>query len=166
MATLFDNLHALAYRPYVATDHHDSAALANLEKVAGYPIPQAYMDFLREFPDTGMFDADSGVVVEGKERLSGNHNGWYSIAMLYAACSDKRYDLIEIAGRPVYDGDTPRYVLLIGDDLFGNTFCLDLRPQTFGRVHFWDHEHSADETGLHLVADDFVSFVNGLKIDS
>jgi hypothetical protein len=42
---------------------------------------------------------------------------------------------------------------------------LDLRPETFGRVYFWDHEHNADETGLYLVADDFVSFVDQLKVD-
>lgn len=166
MTTLFSKLHDLAYLPYVATDSHNPAALANLSTVAGYPIPQAYMDFLREFPDTGMFDAEGGVIVEGKERLSGNHNGWHSIAMLYAACSDKRYDLIEIASRPAYDGDAPRYVLLIGDDVFGNAFCLDLRPDTFGKVYFWDHDNSNNEKqGLYLVADDFVSFVNGLQID-
>lgn len=160
MARRFENLHVVAYRPYVATDHHDPAVFVSLATVNGYPLPQEYMDFLSEFPDTGMFDAEGGVVVEGKERLSGNHNGWYSIAMLYAACSDKRYDLGAIASRPVYDGDVPRYVLLVGDDVLGNMFCLDLRPETFGRVYFWDHAHSADETGLHLVADDFVSFVD------
>lgn len=166
MTTISQKLAALMYQPYIATDRHASAVFASLSQVAGYPIPQQYMDFLHEFPNTGMFDAEGGVVVEGKERLSGKHDGWYSIAMLYAGCTDKRYDLIKFAGRPVYDGDTPRYVLLIGGDLFGNTFCLDLRPESFGKVYFWDHEHNADETGLHLVADDFESFVNGLQIDA
>lgn len=64
--------------------------------MAGHPIPREYMDFLREFPNTGMFD----VLVEGSEKLSGNHEGWYAISMLFAACTDKRYDLVEITGRP------------------------------------------------------------------
>jgi hypothetical protein len=165
MTTLSQKLATLLYQPYIATDRHDPAVFANLSKVAGYPIPQEYMDFLREFPNTGMFEVEGNVVVKGVERLSGNHDGWYAISMLFAGCTDKRYDLIEIAGRPAYDGDTPRHVLLIGDNEFGNTFCLDLRPESFGKVYYWDHEHGADETGLHLVAEDFVSFVNGLQVD-
>jgi hypothetical protein len=52
------------------------------------------------------------------------------------------------------------------DDVLGNGYGLDLRPAAFGKVYFWDHEHDADETGLHLAADDFVSFVEALRIDS
>jgi SMI1-KNR4 cell-wall len=158
----FKKLHDLTYQPYIASDSHDTAVFASLSKVAGYPIPKLYVDFLSEFPNTGVFEVEGGVVIKGIEKLSGNHDGWHSITMLYAACSDKQYD----TGRPLYDGDTPRYALLIGEDVFGNAFCLDLRPDTFGKVYFWDHEHSADETGLYLVAHDFVSFVNGLEIDA
>ena len=166
MASLLEKLHDLTYRPYVATDSHDPAVFANLSTVAGYPIPQEYMDFLREFPNTGVFAVEGDVFIQGKEKLSGRHNGCYAIDMLFAACTDKQYDLIEITGRPDYDGDTPRYALQIGQDLGGNAFCLDLRPDSFGKVYFWDHERSADETGLYLVAHDFVSFVNGLQIDA
>jgi SMI1 / KNR4 family (SUKH-1) len=166
MNSPFKKLHDLAYHSYVDTDNYDPVVFASLSKLAGCPIPQEYMDFLCEFPDTGVFDVEGGVVIKGIEKLSGNHDGWHSIAMLYAGCSDKQYDLMEITGRPLYDGDTPRYALLIGDDVFGNAFCLDLHPDTFGKVYFWDHEHSADEAGLYLVAHDFVSFVNGLQIDA
>lgn len=166
MPISFENLHSLAYRPYMDTDSHDPVVFAALPKVAGYPIPQDYLAFLHEFPNTGIFAAEGNVSVVGKEKLSGRHDGSYSIDMLYAACTDKRYDLIEITSRPVYDGDTPRYVLQIGDNVGGNVFCLDLRPESFGKVYFWDHEHSEGETGLHLVADDFTSFVNGLRVDS
>jgi hypothetical protein len=166
MASKFENLRTLQYQPFVKTDNFDATAFTELVQVVGYPIPEHYFDFLKEFPSTGVFEVDGGVVIKGIELLSGNHDGWYSISMLYAKCSDEYYDLVNIARRPDYDGDTARYALRIGEDLLGNGYCLDLRPDTFGKVYFWDHEHSADETGLHLVAHDFVSFVNGLKMDS
>ncbi|WP_420998319.1 SMI1/KNR4 family protein [Cupriavidus sp. 30B13] len=165
MAVPFEKLRDLAYRPYASADQHDPAVFAGLSAVVGYPVPQEYMDFLREFPDTGVFAVEGDVIIHSKEKLSGKHDGIYAIDMLFAASMDKRYDLMEIASRPVYDGDTPRYVLQIGQDLGGNAFCLDLRPETFGKVYFWDHEHSARETGLHLVADDFFSFLNGLQVE-
>lgn len=165
MPSPFEKLRELGYQPFVSDDKYDSRALLNLSTVVGYSIPNIYLDFLDEFPNTGVFDAEGGVIVEGIERLSGNHDGWYSIAMLFAGCTDKRYDLIEIASRPVYDGDAPRCLLLIGDDLFGNAYCLDLRPESFGKVYFWDHEHVREETGLYLVAHDFESFVKQLQVD-
>jgi hypothetical protein len=165
MSTRFEKLRTLEYNRFVPADNHDARAFANLAEAVGHPIPSDYLDFLAEFPDTGVFDAEGGVVVEGIERLSGNHDGWHSIHMLYAGCSDEYYDLLAIAKRPQYDGDTPRYLLRIGENSFGNGYCLDLRPETLGKVFFWDHEHSADESGLYLVAHDFMSFVNGLEID-
>ena len=101
MASPFERLHALAYRPYVATDRHDPAVFSNLAKVTGYPIPQEYLAFLREFPSTGMFGAEGNVSIVGKEKLSGRHDGVYSIDMLLAGCTDSRYDLIELANLPV-----------------------------------------------------------------
>lgn len=167
MTTLFSKLHELAYRPYIATDSHKPAAFADLSAVAGYTIPQVYMDFLREFPNTGVFAVEGDVFIQGKEKLSGRHNGCYAIDMLYAACSDKQYDLVTITGRPVYDGDTPKYAMLIGQDLGGNAFCLDLRPDTFGKVYFWDHDSSnSEKQGLYLLADDFASFVSCLQVDA
>ncbi|MFC0677968.1 SMI1/KNR4 family protein [Lysobacter korlensis] len=162
MMTLSQKLAALMYRPYIDTDRHDPAVFANLPQIVGYPIPEEYMDFLRDFPSTGMFDVEGDVIVKGVEQLPGNHDGRYAVSMLFAACSDERYDLMEIARRPLYGGDTPRYVLQIGDNEFGNAFCLDLRRESFGKVYYWDHESGADETGLYLVADDFTSFVRGL----
>jgi hypothetical protein len=167
MASKFENLRALQYQPFVKTDNFDATAFIELTQIVGYPIPEDYLCFLREFPNSGMFMIEDGdAVIYGIEKLSGNHNGGYAVGMLYARCSNESYDLLAYARRPEYDGDVPRYALLIGDDAFGNAFCLDLRPDTFGKVYFWDHEHSADETGLHLVAHDFVSFVNGLRVDS
>lgn len=166
MASSFKHLQSLMYRPYVVSDNHDPVILVDLSTVVGYPVPEEYVEFLREFPNTGVFAVEGDVFIQGKEKLSGRHNGCYAIDMLYGACSDKQYDLIEIASRPDYDGDTPRYVLQIGQDLGGNAFCLDLRPDAFGRVYFWDHEHNADETGLYLVANDFVSFLSGLQISA
>jgi hypothetical protein len=167
MASQFENLRTLEYRPFVETDNFDASSFAELAGVVGYPIPEDYLSFLREFPRSGMFMIEGGdAVIHGIEKLPGSHDGFYAVGMLYARCSNENYDLLAVARRPIYDGDVPRYTLLIGDDPFGNAFCLDLRPESFGKVYFWDHEHGSDVSGLYLLAHDFVSFVNGLQVNA
>jgi hypothetical protein len=166
MASQFENLRTLQYHPFVETDSFDASAFAELAQVAGYPIPEDYLSFLKEFPNTGMFNIEGTVGIYGLEKLPGNHDGGYALDMLYAGCSDKRYDLIEVAKNANHEEGTPSHDLPVGDNSFGNVFCLDLRPETFGKVYFWDHEHGPDVSGLYLVAHDFVSFVNGLQADA
>lgn len=76
---------------------------------------------------------------------------------------DRRYDLVDIAQRPECEGDAPRYLLLIGDNVGGNAFGLDLREATRGQIYYWEQGHSLPEDGLRLVAKCFASFVEGLQ---
>jgi len=161
---LFENLDKLVYRPLVETDRHEPATLAGLSQVAGYRIPAEFVEFLSRYPDTGIFEVEGVVFIASSDRLSGNHDGRYAVETLYAACSDKRYDLLSIRQEGAGLDLIPNYCLRVGEDSFGNAFCLDLREESFGKVYFWDHEHAPDESGLHLVAPSFASFVDRLEV--
>lgn len=165
MATPFENLRALNYYSYISTDNHDPSIFASLPGIVGHALPSSYLKFLTEFPNTGMFELDNGAYVKGIEKLSGNHDSLYGLGMLFAGCSDKRYDLLQRAAkRPYYEGAFPGYMLEIGDNSGGDAFCLDLRPEKLGTVYYWDHENSSNEKkGLYLITHDFESFVNGLR---
>ncbi|WP_457325296.1 SMI1/KNR4 family protein [Roseateles sp. P5_E11] len=161
---MFENLDKLIYRPLVETDRHEFAALAGLSQVVGYPVPGEFVEFLKRYPDTGIFEVDGVVYIASPDRLSGHHDGRYAVDTLYAACSDKRYDLLSIRQEGAGFDLIPNYCLRIGEDSFGNAFCIDLREEPFGKVYFWDHEHAAGESGLHLVASSFASFVEHLEV--
>lgn len=165
MSNFSDSLQRLRYCPYIRSDN-PSNYFDNLDAALNSRVPQDYLDFLREFPWTGVFEIDGNVFVASDDKLSGRHDGHYSIDMLFAACSDKRYDLVEIAKRPVYDGDVPPYILLIGENVGGNAFGLDLRAEGFGQIYYWDHAHETDDDGLHLVAKDFSSFISSLRVET
>lgn len=161
---LFEKLDKLIYRPLVETDHHEQTALAKVEQVLGYRVPVEFAEFLKRYPDTGIFEVEGVVFIASSDRLSGHHDGRYAVEMLYAACSDSRYDLLSIRQSGLGFDLIPACYLRIGEDSFGNAFCLDLREESFGKVYFWDHEHAADKSGLHLVAADFASFVDRLEV--
>jgi len=163
MRAPFENLEKLEYSPFIPEDEQDSRLRQELPALVGHQIPPGFLDFIRMFPNTGMFDAGT-VVVEGIERFTGNDDGTYLVNMLFASCADERYDLLEIARRPPYECSPPRYLLQIGDDGGGNSFCLDLRPETFGRVLYWDQEVCSEKSGMHLVSRDFASFVEALRL--
>lgn len=149
MRRAIENLKALQYHPYQSIEGHLADPSAQLGATMARAVPGDYLSFLREFPSTGMFDIDGTVGI-----------GAFALDMLFASCTDKRYDLVEIASRPLYDGDMPRDFLLIGDNNFGNAFGLDLRAGTLGQVFYWDH----DDGALHLVAPNFSEFLANLRI--
>jgi hypothetical protein len=162
----FEKLDELIYRPLAETDHHGPAALAGLKQVTRHRIPNEYAEFLTRYPDTGIFEAEGVVFIASDDRLSGRHDGRYAVETLYAACSDKRYDLLAIRQESLGFDSIPDDCLRIGGDSFGNAFCLDLREEAFGKVFFWDHEHASTESGLHIVAPDFAWFVNRLELSA
>jgi hypothetical protein len=160
----FDNLETLAYRSLIVSDRHEPISLRELERAIGYSMPSDFVEFLNKYPNTGIFEAEGVVFIASDDRLSGNHDGRYAIDMLYAACSKKSCDLLALRQKNAGYDPIPADYLRIGEDSFGNVFCLSLLEATFGKVYFWDHEHPGDETGFHFVAPDFATFVDSLEI--
>lgn len=157
MSVISTKLKEVGYKPFVAADNFAPDTLAKLPDIIGYPVPDDYLQFLIEFPNTGIFDAD--IFCSGIESAPCAPDSLYPIALLYASCSDKRYGLLEFRKDP---WELPFHFLVIGDDIGGNYFCLDLRAESLGKVYFLFHEEEI-ETGMYLLADDFTSFIGGLR---
>jgi hypothetical protein len=157
MSVIREKLNEVAYRRFLRTDDFDSKALANLPAQIGYPLPDDYLQFLIAFPNTGIFDAD--IVCTGIEFAPCASDGIYPITLLYASCSKSSNDLLAFRKN---QWELPSHFLVIGDDIGGNYFCLDLRPESLGKVYFLFHEEKI-ETGLYLLANDFTSFISSLR---
>jgi SMI1/KNR4 family protein SUKH-1 len=153
-----DKLQELKYVQFVETDRYDSKQSANFADDLGHPVPDDYLEFLTSYPGTGCFDVS--VVGYGLEHAPCASEGWYPLTLFYAACSDKRYDLLNF--RQNHLDDFPPHLLVIGDDVGGNFFCLDLRKETLGRVYFRFHDEEI-ENGLYLLADSFTAFILSLR---
>lgn len=161
MKTISEKLKEIGYKSFIAADHYPSETLKNLSELIGRRVPDDYLRFLVEFPNTGTIGDE--IVCEGITASPWAPNGFYSIALLYASCSNSLYDLVINHRNPADAWDFGGNFLVIGDDVGGNLFCLDLKEESFGKIYFWDHEHLAAESGLYLVANDFTSFVNGFR---
>jgi len=94
MSLISDKLNDIGYRPLVGTDQQDSSVLENLPETICYPLPDDYLQFLSEFPITGIFDAD--IVCLGAESAPCAPDNIYPITLLYASCSNSRNDLLKL----------------------------------------------------------------------
>ena len=59
-----------------------------------------------------------------------------------------------------YGARVPDAVIPIGDNEFGNLFCLGIKGDDYDQVFFWDHEY---EEKVTLVARSFADFLGRLK---
>ncbi len=147
----YEKLEEFMYQPLVEGDHHDPVPLSHLHAAIGCRVPPDFAEFLERYPDTGNFEVEGVVFVASDDKLSGRHDGRFAVETLFAACTDQRYDLLNLWRQDKADGFAPIGCMRIGDDSFGKAFFLDLRDKSFGKIYFWDHEHAKDESGLHLV---------------
>jgi len=159
MPALADKLKGLGYEAFLGGGNYDANTLNRLPELIGSPLPEDYLQFLAQFPNTGIFEAN--IVCAGVECAPCAADGLYPITHLYASSTRPSSDLLGL--RKMQEEGT-RYLLFIGVDVFGNYFCLDLRRESFGKIYFWFHEERLDK-GLYLLADDFTSFINSLRAD-
>ena len=156
MVSSYSKLKSLKYRPF-----SNMVAIGCVREHSPWshlPLPLDYIEFLEAYPNTGIFDEE--VACKGIESSECAPDGIYPITMLFATCDKESYDLI---GLNNMDSDLPAYLLLIGDDVGGNYFCMDLREKEIGNIYFLDHEIPM-ESGLVLLASSFSDFVDRLLI--
>jgi hypothetical protein len=153
----YENLRRLGYAPFIQTDNHSPDALTAFFPSIGYPLPEDYRRFLADFPNTGYFYG-TNTAARGIESAPWAPDGLYPLSMLYAACSKDSHSLVDLRK---WQGEYPAHLLVIGCDFGGNSFLLDLRPQTFGHLLFHDHEESVDT--LNLIARSFSDFLASLE---
>lgn len=157
-----DHLKSLAYVALFADDPTDAAAadrlIADLQLLAGQPLPADYLDFLRTFPASGTFD------VNGTIAHPSAHDGDFTLTNLLAGSKHANCDARSLRREQVsHRGQMlPLDWLAIGEDLGGNRFAIDLRRETAGQVAFWNHETNR----LTPLAPGFERFVLGLRLDA
>lgn len=88
---MFDKLTTLGYRRLVASDHYAPETLANLSSIIGRPVPEEFIRFLEEFPNTGTFE--QFVDALGLEAAPRVPDKRYPIGVMYAYCSKSHSDL-------------------------------------------------------------------------
>ena len=161
MSAIGDKLRALEYAPNFDAENAVDPAdmLRQLTELTQVALPEDYKTFLAEFPSTGLFDV--GIFSTGLTKALGVPTGQYPVEVLYAASSKKREDLLSLRKRQATESEIPLYLLRIGADPGGDYYCMDLRPEGFGKVHYLSSEVPVEE-GLFLVANDFGSFIENL----
>ena len=165
MKSVIETLQDLKYGKFIDSDNFTSLPENEIINQLGITIPHEYRDFLKSYPNTGYFFTDESVVCHGISSYAGAPDSVYLISSLFAQCSDSSVDLV--AFRHSQD-DTSEFIplvfLVIGDGDGGNYICMDLRPETIGQIYFWAHDHQADESGMHLLANSFNDFIARLAI--
>jgi hypothetical protein len=160
MQRAFLKFENLGYRKFVKNYESSGDISKKLAEIAEYSIPQDYLQFLNDFPCTGTFDID--VYCLGLESSPWAPDALYPTLLFFASCSQKSEDLIFMRENPLEAWDFDSSMLVIADSSGGNYFCMSLKKETFGKVYFWDHDHSETETGLYLLANNFTSFIEQL----
>jgi SMI1 / KNR4 family (SUKH-1) len=79
-------------------------------------------------------------------------------------------DLLE--NNQVFKGRIPQGTLAIGANSGGSQFLLDLRPQRFGQVIYWEPSFESREQweknpfhNVGWIANDFVDFINRIEVE-
>jgi cell wall assembly regulator SMI1 len=68
------------------------------------------------------------------------------------------------------EGRMPAGFIAIGEDPGGNQICLDLTPENYGKVYFWDHEEEVEEgeipdfRNVYFVANSFQEMMDNLSV--
>jgi hypothetical protein len=86
----------------------------------------------------------------------------FPLDKLFASSSGSGEDVLAVRREDQADLEIPPYLLLIGGDLFGDYYCMDLRAESFGKIYFWDHQELTEHS-LSLVGNDFRSFIGNLR---
>jgi hypothetical protein len=122
---------------------HGEHELHALEAQVG-ALPAAYREFLREHNGAKL------------ERCA---FGRYDVRALWGIGFTPHYALLR---RTAEELEQPEWLLPVGEDVFGNCFCVALAAAPApGQVLFWDHELPPEEA-LTPIADSFDAFLSGL----
>ena len=154
-------METLGYEPLVPEDRVRDVAGA-LGGILDGAVFSDYLDFLREFPRTGTFDAD----VQYFCRKTDGDDRAYSISFIFASCSIKTEDLLSLRKKPFETWKFDCNCMAIGSDIFGNYFFMGIDGAAAGKIYYWNHEIPQSDTtlgNLVLLSSSFHDFILGLE---
>jgi len=126
-----------------------------------FTVPEEYIEFLKDFPRTGVFDKN--VFFAGIEPSPWASDGVEQLEVLYGSCGQASNDISSV--RKQYLDQIPENLLAIGQVAGDNMVCIDLSGSSFGKIYVWDHEHRGGaDHGLYLAANSFAAFVHSLYV--
>lgn len=139
------------------------ADVAKLEALIDAPLPESYLDYLRQ-SNGGTFRNSTVDLPQLDDETVLN----YMFTTI-----DPSYDIVAEYRMLRGMDRIPVQSLPIADDPGGNKFLISLEPATYGHVFFWDHENEPEDGGARLadfphmidLADDFATFIANLKAD-
>lgn len=161
MSVFTEKMAALGYRPlrdYDQPEYDVGTALSGLVDVA---LPAAYLEFLREYPITGVFDVSVDCHAVMPSAVA--KDSFYHLSGLFSYCSIDSENVVELRRSPLGAWDFGPEFLAIGDNTFGNFFCLKLTGDDAGAVYYWEHDHAEGEECMFLVAPTFTNFIERLQ---
>ncbi len=139
------HIHIVESNPYGKLK---TADLETFERSLGTTLPPPYRKFLLEH---------NGGSIDGAAEIA-------EIRDFHGIHGGPEYSCLKPPSQFKYV-HFPQNILPIGEDPFGNCFCILLTGNDKGAVCFWDHECSENpEDGIHLLAPDFDSFLRGVAI--
>ena len=127
--------------------------IAEFEALVGAKLPIEYRQFLLEVGGAS-FNA-SIWPIEPREDYSDRE----LFDILFGGKGEKHYDLWSAYAR--HNDVVPAQMIPIGENLFGDQFCLAVKGAERGKVFFWCH----DEARICLTAESFEDFLNRLGPD-
>lgn len=152
-----EHLLRMKFSPLLEADVADSGFVARVVAAVDFTLPADYLSFLSDFPRTGIFDVE--IACLGLDAAPCAPDRLYPVTLLYGQSSEKSNDLLSI--REI-DWELPAHYLVIGDDIGGNLFCLDMRPSSLGEIFFhFDEEPVA--SGMYRIAKNFTDFIFSLR---
>ncbi len=121
--------------------------LSEIENEIGGRIPGLFRDFTLEFGA-----ASFGSVIDITPCLPiPQHISLFGFSTFYGAKSAGSCSLL--VQLRIYKWRMPQSIIPIGDNLFGDQYCLGIKAGYEGKVYFWDHENEVLPQGS--IAEDF-----------
>ena len=151
-------------RPADPADVEAFLQVAGLRAVCG----PDYIDFLMNYLE---FHPAQGVVVSGVLNCIpgySDEDGYLAMASIFTTSEKEHhnpYPVIDYYRDRIAPGSVP-----IGDDAYGNLFCMSVQEDTAGQIWFWTHDRGGPEDyspeTMHFVAKDFGDLLARLQVEA
>lgn len=133
--------------------------LKMIEDKFGINLPKEYREFLIS-RNGGQPDPDSLPIIENGKLSDVAVRQFFKIGVKGDYSFEENFQIFKISEERL-----PVSLVPIGEDVFGNLFCISVGIDDYGKIYFWDHEgemRKSDElednvypSNVYLISDSF-----------